>query len=240
MVLAAAVLLLQLSAIAHNPAATAGLKPGPTKPTQPAPGILSADAAESTDTAESLTSEGAKPVATPDAASPASTGAPTVALLTAAADAAAFALPLEPGRLTPTPAIAASLAPEPSIAPSPAPAAFIATPLNADRARLEEQRNKRIWIVLGLSEHSAATFDAWTTRYSITNEHAQEMDPLMRPFAGNASIYAAIQAGPAVLEYVSWRMMHSHHEWARRIWWMPQVLGAGMNFGSGVHNLTLR
>jgi hypothetical protein len=235
MVLAAAVLLLQLSAVMQNPAATAGLQPGPTKPTQPASGIFSADAAES------LTSEdAARPGASPETAPPASTDAPTVTLLTAAADAAAFALPLEPERLTPTPAIAASLAVEPAIAPSPAPAAFIATPLNGDRARLEEQRNKRIWIVLGLTEHSTATFDAWTTRYSIVNEHAHEMDPLMRPFAGNASIYLAIQAGPAILEYVSWRMMHSHHEWARRIWWMPQVLGAGMNFGSGVHNLTLQ
>jgi hypothetical protein len=244
MVLAAAVLLLQLSAVSQNPAAqpwTAGLTPGPTKPVQPAAGIVSADRVESADTVESSASEdGAQPIATGDAASPASMDGPGLALLSAGADAPAFAFPLEPGRLTPTPAVTASLAPEPALAPSPAPAAFIATPVSGDRARLEEQRNKHLWMVLALTEHSAATFDAWTTRYSISNVHAQEMDPLLRPFAGNASIYVVIQAGPAVLEYVSWRMMHSHHEWEHRVWWMPQVLGAGMNFGSGLHNLTVR
>jgi hypothetical protein len=63
------------------------------------------------------------------------------------------------------------------------------------------------------------------------------MDPLMRPFAGNASLYAAIQVGPVLLEYLGRRMMNSQHGWERRTWWVPQTLGAAMNLASGVHNL---
>jgi hypothetical protein len=164
---------------------------------------------------------------------------PSMALLTEPADGSAFALPFEPGRLTATPILAAG---QPFVAVTPVArpsgsSAFRAPPVIESRARFEEQRRRRLWMALGITQHSTAAFDAWTTRRVISNGYGYEMDPLLRPFAGNASLYAAIQVAPVALEYLGWRMMHSHHEWERRFWWMPQSLGAAMNLASGVHNL---
>jgi len=147
--------------------------------------------------------------------------------------------PFEPGRLAPTPVLAAAAepVPEPAAEPPAEPAALIATPVKDDRARLQEQRNKRIWIALAIAQHSSATFDAWTTRRVISSGVGHETDPLLRPFAGNDSLYAVIQVAPVALEYLSWHMMHSDHQWERRTWWMPQAAGAAMSFASGVHNL---
>jgi hypothetical protein len=147
--------------------------------------------------------------------------------------------PFEPGRLTPTPvlAVAAEPLPEPAAAAAAEPAAFIATPAKDDRAKLEERRNKHIWLALAIAQNSSATFDAWTTRRVISSGEGHETDPLLRPFASNDSLYAVIQVAPVALEYLSWRMMHSDHQWERRTWWMPQAAGAVMNFASGVHNL---
>lgn len=148
---------------------------------------------------------------------------------------------LQPGRLTPTPVAPAGIDPAldaPAPSPSfPAAAAFIAPSPAAVHAREEERRRKRIWLGLSIADHSAATFDAWTTRRVISSGEGYEMDPLMRPFAGNASLYAAMQAGPLLFEYVGWRMMKSRHGWERRTWWVPQSLGMAMNLASGAHNL---
>lgn len=148
---------------------------------------------------------------------------------------------LQPGRLTPTPVAPVSAdpaldAPAPSPS-SPAAAAFITSSPAAVRSREQEQRRKRLWLGLSIADHSAATFDAWSTRRVISSGEGYEMDPLMRPFAGNASLYAAMQAGPLLFEYLGWRMMKSRHGWERRTWWVPQSLGAAMNLASGVHNL---
>lgn len=148
---------------------------------------------------------------------------------------------LQPGRLTPTPVASARVdpavdAPAPSPS-SPAGGAFITSSPAAVRSREQEQRRKRLWLGLSIADHSAATFDAWSTRRVISSGEGYEMDPLMRPFAGNASLYAAMQAGPLLFEYVGWRMMKSRHGWERRTWWVPQSLGAAMNLASGVHNL---
>jgi hypothetical protein len=158
-----------------------------------------------------------------------------------AADQPVLVAALEPGRLTPTPVAPAS--PDPAaiasapFSSSPAAAAFIASAPAAARSREQEERRKHLWLGLSIAGHSAATFDAWTTRRVISSGAGQEMDPLLRPFAGNASLYAAIQVGPVLLEYLGRRMMHSQHGWERRTWWVPQSLGAAMNLASGVHNL---
>lgn len=109
--------------------------------------------------------------------------------------------------------------------------------LPASRERFEKRR-RRDWLALTVAEHSAATFDAWSTRRAISRG-AYELDPLVRPFSGNASIYAAIQVGPLVLDYVSRRMMTSRHNWIRHTWWIPQVVSTTAFFVSGTHNLTL-
>ena len=109
--------------------------------------------------------------------------------------------------------------------------------LVAPRERLEKLR-RRDWLALTVVEHSAATFDAWSTR-RVISRGAYELDPLMRPFSGNASIYAAIQVGPLLLDYVSKRMMTSRHDWIRHTWWIPQVVSTTAFFVSGTHNLSI-
>ena len=221
MILSAAVLLLQLSVVQQSATARVG----------------------SVEIAEASTPASAEPLVQPVAsASNASRSATTMAALRLPKQPALMG-PFEPGRLTPTLVLAAAADPLPepaAAAPAePEPAAFIATPAKDDRARLQEQRNKRIWIALAIAQHSSATFDAWTTRRVISSGAGHETDPLLRPFAGNDSLYAVIQVAPVALEYLSWHMMHSDHQWERRTWWMPQAAGAAMSFASGVHNLSV-
>jgi hypothetical protein len=97
-----------------------------------------------------------------------------------------------------------------------------------------------MWLGLSVAQHGAAAFDAWSTRRAISTGHARELNPMLAPFAGNASIYAAVQVGPVLLDYVGHRMMTSRHSWMRHTWWVPQVLGTAASFAGGVHNLGVR
>jgi hypothetical protein len=103
--------------------------------------------------------------------------------------------------------------------------------------RAEERRNQRLWIGLAIASHSAATFDAWSTRHAITTAGGQELNPMLRPFAGNASLYAAIQVGPTLMDYVGKKMMYSRHSWVRRMWWVPQTASFASSLFCGAHNL---
>lgn len=107
--------------------------------------------------------------------------------------------------------------------------------LPRSRERFEKLR-RRDWLALTIAQHSAATFDAWSTRRGISHG-AYETDPLLRPFSKNASLYAAIQVGPLLLDYLGRRMMTSRHGWMRRTWWIPQVVSTTAFFVSGTHNL---
>jgi hypothetical protein len=217
MILSAAVLLLQLSVVQQSATPRIGSVPMAEAPTP-------ANAESSTQPASS--------------ASNASPELTTLAMLRVPNQPALLG-PFEPGRLTPTPVLAAAAEPmpEPAAAAPAEPAAFIATPTGDNRVKLQERRNKRIWLALAIAQNSSATFDAWTTRRVISSGEGHETDPLLRPFASNDSLYAVIQVAPVALEYLSWRMMHSDHQWERRTWWMPQAAGAVMNLASGVHNL---
>ena len=132
-------------------------------------------------------------------------------------------------------------APEPDPISGPTLNAFLrpAKPMTVSVKQLldEERHKKQMWIGLGIAEHSAATFDAWTTRRAITTVGAQELNPLLKPFAGNASLYAAIQVGPAVMDYVGEKMMYSRHNWVRRMWWVPQSASFATSLFCGAHNL---
>jgi hypothetical protein len=101
----------------------------------------------------------------------------------------------------------------------------------------EERNRRRLWIGLSAVQHGAAGFDAWSTRRAISSGAGRELNPMLRPFAGNNSLYVAIQAGPALLDYVGRRMMTSRHAWARHTWWLPQALGTAMSLASGINNL---
>ena len=138
----------------------------------------------------------------------------------------------------------ASNAPEPDPITAPSVNAFIqpVKPITVSVQQLqdEQRRKTRMWIGLGIAEHSAATFDAWTTRRAITNYGAQELNPLLKPFAGNASLYVAIQVGPAVMDFVGKKMMSSNHSWVRKMWWVPQSASFATSLFCGAHNLGVR
>jgi hypothetical protein len=103
---------------------------------------------------------------------------------------------------------------------------------------VESYPSRRAWWTLAVAAHSTAFFDAYTTRRAVSMG-AVEDDPMMRPFAKSPAIYAAIQAGPAVFDFISHRMMHSESPFIRRMWWMPQSLSTSASLVSGVHNLAV-
>jgi hypothetical protein len=132
-------------------------------------------------------------------------------------------------------------APEPAPVKGPTLNAFLRSgkPMTVSVGQLlgEERHKDRLWMGLGVAAHGAATFDAWTTRRAITTAGGQELNPLLKPFAGNASIYAAIQVGPLMMDYVGKKMMYSRHSWVRRMWWVPQTASFASSLFCGVHNL---
>ena len=140
----------------------------------------------------------------------------------------------------PAPAVAYTpgvLTPQPVAPVSPAPAAF--RPVNSKPPLwgADDRNARRVWMSLSVAQHGAAMFDALSTRRVISSGAGQELNPMLRPFAGNASLYAAVQIAPMVLDYVGHRMMYSQHAWARRTWWVPQALGTVVSVASGVHNM---
>jgi hypothetical protein len=113
-----------------------------------------------------------------------------------------------------------------------------APPDNFHPQHIAAERQGHTWLALSIAQHGAATFDAWSTRRAI-NEGHQEMNPLLRPFAGNASLYAAIQVGPSIFDYVGRRMQRSDKRVLREFWWLPQSLGTAASLFAGAHNLSV-
>ncbi len=103
---------------------------------------------------------------------------------------------------------------------------------------MPETYSRRTWMLLSIAQHSAATFDAYSTRVAVSNG-ANEADPMMRPFAHSPAIYAAIQVGPAILDYAARRMQRSQNSFLRRTWWLPQTASTGVFLFSGVHNMSV-
>jgi hypothetical protein len=103
-----------------------------------------------------------------------------------------------------------------------------------------EKLRRRKWLALSIVQHSAATFDAWSTRQAISTGRYRELNPALRPFAGNASLYGAIQVGPLLLDCLGRRMMRSQYGLLRHTWWIPQAVSTAISLGSGAHNLSVR
>jgi hypothetical protein len=101
----------------------------------------------------------------------------------------------------------------------------------------ENRRKQMVWKGLAIATSSAATFDAWTTRHAITTVGAVELNPMLKPFAGNSSLYAAIQVGPVLLDFAGKKMMYSRHSWVRHMWWVPQSASFVSSMFCGAHNL---
>ncbi len=102
----------------------------------------------------------------------------------------------------------------------------------------EPAASKRVWLALAIAQHSAASFDAWTTRRKLQSGRYRENNPLLKPFAGNSSLYAAVQTTPLAFDFVSNRMRKSDRRWLRRLWWVPQVVQTGTHLTCGAMNLT--
>ena len=136
------------------------------------------------------------------------------------------------------------IAPEPALVKDPTLNDFLRSgkPMTVSIGQLvdEERHKDHLWMGLGIATHSAATFDAWTTRRAITTAGAQELNPMLKPFAGNASLYAAIQVGPLMMDYVGRKMLYSRHSWVRHMWWVPQSASFASSLFCGVHNLGVR
>jgi hypothetical protein len=103
----------------------------------------------------------------------------------------------------------------------------------------ETPRQRKMWYALVVAGHSGAAFDAWSTKRAVSGGYGQEANPLLRPFANSNAIYAATQVSPAVMDFLGKRMMVSQDRWVRRLWWVPQLAGAGFSFASGAHNVGL-
>ena len=180
-----------------------------------------------------------RPAASTASVEEAQTAQPAENLTLADASASEETAPFQPGRLALTPAAVAAPA-----AASPAPFSPAIAPAMAPRrpvfAGHVTDGKKKAWLGLAIVQHSAATFDAWSTRRAITRNGAQELNPLLKPFAGNNSIYAATQIGPALLDLLGRRMMTSRHPLLRHTWWLPQVLGTAASVAGATHNLGVR
>lgn len=96
--------------------------------------------------------------------------------------------------------------------------------------------SRRAWLALAIVQHSAAAFDAYSTRQAV-GHGAVEDDPFMRPFASSPAIYVATQVGPVIFDLLARHMQRSEYPMVRRLWWMPQSMSAGLSIFSGVHNL---
>ena len=165
---------------------------------------------------------------------PISMPAATPPVLTAAASPAETAEASNLAELPSAPVASAAIS-------SPAPIAFLKPgnrmTVSVAALREENRRKQRLWMGLAIASHGAATFDAWSTRHAITTTGAQEMNPLLRPFAGNASLYLAIQVGPSLLDFAGRKMMYSRYSWVRRAWWVPQSASLVTSIFCGAHNL---
>jgi hypothetical protein len=207
---------------------------------------LSVSAKASEPAAVSRVADDATPVPSTEAVASSAKVAAKVEV--AFADANASPISYAPGRLVAEPITPLNSAVSAAAAANadPSPAAIEPTPLISSyrpvygppvRA-VSDRWQKREWLALSIAAHSAAGFDAWTTRKVLSSvPNAQESNPLLRPFAGNASMYAAVQVAPTILDYLSRRMMNSRHDVLRNTWWLPQAVSAVVSVASGVHNL---
>ncbi len=108
---------------------------------------------------------------------------------------------------------------------------------NAEPTKKPAVRLPRTWWAFTAAQHGAATFDAWSTRQSISSGRGYERNPLMKPFADSAAIYPVIQVLPLGLDYLSRRMAQSRHSALRKTWWVPQTIATAGFVWSGVRNM---
>lgn len=130
---------------------------------------------------------------------------------------------------------------EPGIQPAAGPAAGV--PMrglkSATSRPVETPMQRKLWYTLSITGSSAAVFDAWSTRRAISGGYGVEANPMLRPFSHSNAMYAATQVSPLVMDFLGKRMMTSHHQWMRSLWWVPQSAGTSVSLYAGVHNTRL-
>jgi hypothetical protein len=99
------------------------------------------------------------------------------------------------------------------------------------------QREITIWRGLLVAEHSAAIFDAATTRASLASGNGYERNPLLRPFANSPAIYPALQIAPVAFDFLSHAMMRSRSPLLRKTWWLPQATSIAASLWCGSRNI---
>jgi hypothetical protein len=141
----------------------------------------------------------------------------------------------------PTPKVRTDAEIEPGIQPAAAPAAH--APMrglkSATSRPVDTPMQRKLWYTLSITGSGAAAFDAWSTRRAISSGYGVEANPLLRPFSHSNAMYAATQVSPLVMDFIGKRMMTSHHQWMRSLWWVPQSAGTSMSLYAGVHNTHL-
>ena len=148
----------------------------------------------------------------------------------------------EPLPSAPAPKVATDAEIEPGIQPAAAPAYSAGVPIRGMKSattRSETPMQRKLWYTLAVTSSGAAVFDAWSTRRAISQGYGVEGNPMLRPFSHSNAMYAATQVSPLVMDFIGKRMMTSHHEWMRKMWWVPQSAGTSMSLYAGVHNTRL-
>ena len=135
----------------------------------------------------------------------------------------------------PTPKVTADAEP---IQPNPSAQPFQPVRPVITRPR-ETPRQRKLWYALTAAGASGAAFDAWSTRRAISGGFGVESNPFLRPFSHSNALYAATQVSPAFMDFIGKRMMVSEHGLIRKMWWVPQLAGAGFSFGAAAHNVSI-
>jgi hypothetical protein len=116
----------------------------------------------------------------------------------------------------------------------------VTTPTRKKSVGEEHPTSIKYWRGLTIASSSAAAFDAWTTRRNINTGRFKEENTWLKPFAGNASLYAVMQVRPVLFDYVGRRMFRSNKKWVRNLWWVPQTAQTAANFYCGAKNMSLK
>jgi hypothetical protein len=110
-----------------------------------------------------------------------------------------------------------------------------AAPVEAPQPVGKRDHNVGSFYALSVASHSAAGFDAWTTRRNI-RAGAVELNPMLQPFANSNAIYPVMQITPTMMDYLGRKMMRSNKPLYRRLWWVPQAASMAVSLTCGIHN----
>lgn len=91
---------------------------------------------------------------------------------------------------------------------------------------------------LGVGVYLASEFDAGTTYHLLQGcgKRCYEANPMVRPFAGNPSVFVALGASAYAVNYLARRLENrGHHRWATAL----RVVAISVHAGAGAHALAL-